>query len=127
MAITSVPTVLSQNVDAYINAGSTSRIQTFSTTNGSITINPSNGAFARLVSPNGSCTISFVGIPSGYANQWYVEVYNKLSQTVTFSGVTWDGGSAPTLPTGANKSSLLVFYSPDGGTTIFGKQIIANA
>lgn len=127
MAITSTPQVLSQSVDAYINAGNTSRIQTFSASTGAVSINPTNGTFSRIASPVGAVTVTFTGIPSGFANQWYVEVYNKLSQTVSFSGVTWDGGSAPTLASTSNKMSLLTFYSPDGGTTIYGKAVISNA
>ena len=127
MAITSTPQVLSQSVDAFINAGNTSRVQSFTGSTSAVSINPTNGVFSRIISPSGAVTVSFTGVPSGYANQWFVEVNNKLAQTVTFSGVTWDGGSAPTITSTASKMTLLSFYSPDGGTTIYGKAVIANA
>jgi len=127
MAITSVPTVLSSSTDVFINAGMTSRIQAYSALSGSLTVNPTSGGFIRILSPSGALAVSFTGIPAGYSNVWYIEVNNKLAQTLTFSGVTWDGGSAPTLASAANKSSLLQFFSPDGGTTIYGKMFIASA
>ncbi len=125
MAISSQPQVLAQATDAYINAGNTSRLQTFTSNTGAVTLNPSNGAFSKFSSLAGNITISFTGVPSGYANQWYVEIAARGSNTVAFSGVTWDGGSAPTIPSGTAKC-VLVFYSLDGGSTIYGKLHFAN-
>jgi len=127
MAITSVPTVLSSSTDVFINAGMTSRIQSFTALSGSLSINPTSGGYSRILSPSGTLTVTFTGIPSGYSNVWYVEVNNKLAQTVTFSGVSWSGGSSPTLTSTANKMSLLQFFSPDGGTTVYGTMLIASA
>jgi hypothetical protein len=126
MAITSVPTVLSQNTDAFINAGMTSRIQSFTgaAASGSLTINPTSGGFIRLISQTSSSTINFAGAPAGYANTWYVEVNGRGSNTVTFTGVTWDGGSAPSISSAGK--TVLIFYTPDGGTTIYGKSLFAS-
>lgn len=124
MAISSQPTVLAQSTDAYINAGNTSRLQTLTSSTGAVTINPSNGAFTKMSSLAGNVTITFTGLPSGYANQWYLEVANRGSNTVSFTGVTWDGGSAPTIV--SSGKTVLVFYSTDGGATIYGKAHFAN-
>lgn len=127
MAITSVPTVLSQSADVFVNAGMTSRVQSFTALSGSLAINPTNGGFSRIISPSATLTVSFTGLPTGYTNAWFVEINNKLTQTVTFTGVLWDGGTQPTFASVANKASLLQFFSPDGGTTIYGKMLIASA
>jgi len=124
MAISSQPTVLTQSTDAYINSGNTSRLQTLTSSTGAVTINPTNGAFTRMSSLAGNVTITFTGLPNGYANQWFVEVVSRGSNTVTFSGVTWDGGSAPTIV--ASGKTVLKFYSTDGGTTIYGGTHFAN-
>lgn len=124
MAITSSPTILSESVDAYINAGNTTRLQTITGSTGAINISITNGAVSRLSSLVGNTTVTFTNLPSGYANQWLVEVANRGANTVTFSGVTWDGGSAPTIV--ASGKTVLKFYSTDGGTTIYGAVEFAN-
>jgi hypothetical protein len=124
MAISSQPVVLSESVDAYINAGNTTRLQTITGSTGAINIAITNGAVARMSSLAGNTTVTFTEVPSGYANQWLVEVANRGANTVTFSGVTWDGGSAPTIV--ASGKTVLRFYSTDGGTTIYGKVEFAN-
>jgi hypothetical protein len=125
MAITSVPQVLSQATDAYINAGNTSRLQTPAVQTGSVTVAVTNGAFTKFASITGNLTIAFSNVPSGYANQWYVEIAGRGSNTVAFTGVTWDGGSAPSIASGTGKTVIL-FYSTDGGTTIYGKSYFAS-
>lgn len=124
MAISSQPQVLAQATDAYINSGNTSRLQTFTSSTGAVTINPTNGAFSKMSSLAGNVTITFTGLPNGYANQWYVEIANRGANTVAFTGVTWDGGSAPTIV--SSGKTVLKFYSTDGGTTIYGGTHFAN-
>ena len=125
MAISSQPTVLAQSTDAYINAGNTSRLQTFTSSTGAVTINPTNGAFVRIVSPVGSVSVTFTGIPATYGNRWTVEVASRSSNAVTFNNITWDNGVTPTLASGTAKT-VLEFYSPDGGSTIYGKTLFAS-
>ena len=120
MAISSQPTVLAQSNDAYINVGVTGRLQNLVRQTGAVSINPTNGSFIRIANPVGAVTVTFTGVPSGYGTRWQVEVANRGANAVAFNGVTWDGGSAPTIASGTNKS-VLVFYSPDGGTTIYGR------
>jgi hypothetical protein len=125
MAISSSPTVLTQSNDAYINAGHTGRLQTFSASTGAVSINVTNGPFVRITNPVGAVTVTFVGIPSGYGNLWQVEVANRGANAVAFNNITWDGGSAPTLASGTNKT-VLEFYSWDGGTNIYGRLKFAD-
>ncbi len=125
MAISSSPTVLTQSNDAYINAGHTGRLQTFSASTGAVSINVTNGPFVRITNPVGAVTVTFVGIPSGYGNLWQVEVANRGANAVAFNNITWDGGSAPTLASGTGKT-VLEFYSWDGGTNIYGRLKFAD-
>jgi hypothetical protein len=125
MAISSQPTVLAQSNDAYINVGVTGRLQTLSASTGSVTINPTNGNFVRITNPVGAVTVTFTGVPSNYGNTWQVEVANRASNTVAFNGITWDGGSAPSIASGTGKT-VLEFYSWDGGTTIYGRSKFAS-
>ena len=120
MAISSQPTVLAQSNDAYINVGVTGRLQNFSAATGTLTINPTNGSFIRITNLVGAVTVNWTGVPSGYGTRWQVEVRNRGANAVAFNGVTWDGGSAPSIASGT-AASVLNFYSPDGGVTIFGR------
>jgi hypothetical protein len=120
MAISSQPTVLAQSNDAYINVGVTGRLQTFSAATGTLTINPTSGSFIRITNLVGAVTVNWTGVPAGYGTRWQVEVRNRGANAVAFNGVTWDGGSAPTIASGT-AASVLNFYSPDGGVTIFGR------
>lgn len=125
MAISSQPTVLAQSNDAYINVGVTGRLQTLSASTGATNINPTSGSFIRIANPVGAVTVTFVGVPAGYGTRWQVEVAARGSNAVTFNGITWDNGSVPTLASGTAKS-VLNFYSPDGGTTIYGRLEFAS-
>jgi type II secretory pathway component GspD/PulD (secretin) len=120
MAISSQPTVLAQSNDAYINVGVTGRLQTFSAATGTLTINPTSGSFIRITNLVGAVTVNWTGVPAGYGTRWQVEVRNRGANAVAFNGVTWDGGSTPTIASGT-AASVLNFYSPDGGVTIFGR------
>ena len=92
---------------------------------GTLTVSIIDYPVTLLTSQTSNSTITFSNIPNGSANTFYVEVVNRSSYTVTFSGVTWDGGSAPTLASGTGKT-VLEFYSRDGGTTIYGKARFAT-
>ncbi len=73
--------------------------------------------------PTASLTISFTGW-SGGLHQAFVQVTGGGDYPPTFSGVSWDGGSAPSLQTGSGVD-LLAFWSVDGGTTVYGKHVAA--
>ena len=126
MPITMSPQVLTASQDAYITQGVTARLQTLSgaAASGSLTVSVIDYPVTVLSSQTGVSTITFSNVPSNYANTWWVEVSNRGSNTVTFSGVTWDGGSTPSLAT--TGKSVLEFYSRDGGTTIYGRLRFAN-
>ena len=126
MPITMSPQVLTASQDAYITQGVTARLQTLSgsNANGSLTVSVIDYPVTVLSSQTGVSTITFSNVPSNYANTWWVEVSNRGSNTVTFSGVTWDGGSTPSLAT--TGKSVLEFYSRDGGTSIYGRVRFAN-
>jgi len=119
MAISSQPTVLAQSNDAYINVGVTGRLQTFSASTGAVSINPTSGSLTRIANRVGALTVNSTGVPSGYGTRWQVEVANSASNAVSFNGITWDGGSTPSIASGTGKT-VLKFYSYDGGSTIYG-------
>lgn len=120
MAISSQPTVLTQSNDAYINVGVTGRLQTLSASTGTVAINPTDGSFIRIANPVGAVTVNFTGIPAGYGTSWQVEIASRGSNAVAFNNVIWDGGSAPSIASGTNKT-VLEFYSWDGGTNVYGR------
>jgi hypothetical protein len=124
MAITSVPGIIGQSQDALTNNAQSSRVQTFPNCSGSFNVNPTDGGFIQLNSIAAATNISFVGLPGSYTDAygattyrptiWYVEVANRGSNVVTFNGITWDGGSAPSLVTTGR--STIMFTSFDGVT-----------
>ncbi len=74
---------------------------------------------------NADCTIAF----AGFTASTYGEVGFRLTQdstggwVPTFTGITWIGGTEPTHPTDPNAAAEYVFWSDDGGTTIYGGQL----
>jgi len=69
------------------------------------------------------CTIGFTGWPaSGTLARIEFEVTENGTGgwTPTFTGVTWLGGTTPTHDTTAGTSTIYLFWSRDGGTTITG-------
>jgi hypothetical protein len=144
MSVTSVPQLLEQSNDININSAQATRVQTFSgiTYSGQLTqalnatqaINPTNGGFVQLTNLSTNVTVSFVGIPGSFTDVygqtmyqptvWYVDVNNRGTYTITFSGVTWDGGTAPTLASGTGRS-MIEFISHDG-VTVIGKLLYAS-
>jgi hypothetical protein len=133
MAITSVPGVIGQSQDALINNAQSSRVQVFTNAAGTYNINPTDGGFIALRTIAAATTVNFLGIPGSYVDAygvtvyrptvWYVEVSTRGTSSVTFNGVTWDGGSVPNLV--STGRSTLLFTSFDG-TTINGTLLYSN-
>ena len=121
MPITMSPQVLTASTDAYITQGVTARLQTLSgaAATGAVSISVIDFPVTVLSGQTNSSTITFTNVPENFANTWWVETSNRGSNTVTFNGVTWDGGSAPSLQT--TGKTVLEFYSRDGGSTIYGR------
>jgi len=126
MPITMSPQVLVAGTDAYITQGITARLTTRSGAgaSGAQTISIIDAPVTVLASVNAATTVTFTNVPDNFASTWFVEVSNRGANTVTFSGVTWDGGSAPTLAT--TGKTVLEFFSRDGGTSIYGRVRFAN-
>jgi hypothetical protein len=133
MSVTSVPGVLVQGQDATINSANLSRVQVFPNCSGTFNINPTDGGFIQLNSIAADTTINFIGIPGLYRGAggigkyqptiWYVEIANRGTKNITFNGVTWDGGSAPTIVSSGR--TTLIFTSVYG-TTISGAVLHVN-
>jgi hypothetical protein len=95
------------------------KVNNLGTVTGSINVSTSSGSVI-LIQPIGNTTVTFTNMPStGYAGFWEVEVIAPGANTVTFSGVTWNGGTVPTLQVGTKKT-VYTFRTRDGGTTIYG-------
>jgi hypothetical protein len=114
MSVTSVPGVLVQGQDAAISSAQLSRVQVFPNCSGTFNVNPTDGGFVQLNSIAADSTINFIGIPN-QPTVWYVEVSNRGTKNVTFNGVTWDGGSAPSIVSSGR--TTLIF------TSFFGNSI----
>lgn len=146
MSVTSVPQVLGQSQDIYINSAHASRVQNCNISAGALpfgalrnnilTLNPTDGGFARVYNPTANTTIAFVGVPGSYTDAygntmfrptvWYVEVSQGTTYSFSFSGVTWDGGTPPVLLSTATGKNTIMFTSHNG-TTINGKLIYTLA
>jgi hypothetical protein len=95
------------------------KVNNLGTVTGSINVNVSSGPVV-VINPIGNTTITFTNMPtSGYTGYWEVEVVAPFANTVTFNGVTWNGGAVPTLQTGSKKT-VYTFRTRDGGSTIYG-------
>ena len=96
-----------------------SKVNALGTTGGNISINIGTAPVTTFT-PNANSTITFTGFPAaGYAAYWEVEVIAPQSFVVTFSGVTWNGGTAISAQTGTKKT-VFAFRTRDGGSTIYG-------
>jgi len=77
----------------------------------------------------GNATIAFSNIPStAKAAFWQVEIKSGGSYTITWpSAVKWDGGGASNVaPLLSTNTTVLNFYTRDGGTTIYGAYAFAD-
>lgn len=93
---------------------------------GSVSFSSSNHV-RHTMTGNGTLTLTG-GVAGGV---YTVEVLQDGTggRTVTWSGATWDGGSAPTLTTTANRKSILTFYY-DGSNycgVLFGRDFASTA
>lgn len=135
MAVTSYPQILEQSNDFFTNAAYNSRVQTFNAAPPALTINPTDGLFSRIGSIANNVVVSFTGIPGSFTDAynavayqptvWYVEVNQGTTYKVTFTGVTWSGGTTPTLVSTSTGKTTLMFTSFDG-TTINGAVAYSN-
>lgn len=64
---------------------------------------------------NGASTFTVSNIPSNKAYSFTLELTHTSGSITWFSGVTWPGGTAPTLTTG--KVHLFMFVTSNSGTT----------
>jgi len=88
------------------------------------TIDLSKGNYHKIAIGNGnsSVTVSFTNISSG-SSKWFLELNVTASYTITWpAAVVWTEDTAPT--TIANQTLILEFYTPNGGTTIYGVESI---
>ena len=71
-------------------------------------------------------TFTFSGVPSGKAARFTLVLTNGGSSAVTWpTSVKWSGGNNPALSTSG--TDVIIFITPDGGTTWYGKIDISNA
>ena len=133
MAITAFPQMVQKSAASYINAGMTYTGAYTTNVTGSTTLTPHNlntagvsgsGSGYQKIVLSGNATLTWSSTVSTYASEWFLEIANPSTYTVSWSGVTWAGGSAPVTKT--NGRTLYMFFSPDGGTTIYGKQVASN-
>jgi fibronectin-binding autotransporter adhesin len=90
---------------------------------GALNINLSNGTH-HTVTLNANATslnITNEGA-SGKATSFVLQLAysSNTTRTVTWTGVTWAGGAAPTLTCATGKSDFFTFISYDGGSTWYG-------
>lgn len=95
---------------------------------GTATCNLSTAGVFRINS-NGNLTIVFSNYPStAKAAFWQVEIKNGGSYSITWPGsIKWDGGGAANVaPLLSTNTTLLNFYTRDGGTTVYGGYAFAD-
>lgn len=128
MAISAIPQPLIQENKQVNGLGVSSRIQSITGVGGSITVNPTNGSWTRIVSPVANFTVAFTGLPENLATVWYVELKSIGTYSVTWSGVTWDNSTANTGAPNVNARTgryVVMFYSPDG-SSVYGKVVFSQ-
>lgn len=74
------------------------------------------------IEPTGNITISFSNWPASGDAYFTLEGTGLGDHTITWTGITWDGGSAPTLSTTTSVDKL-VFFTRDAGSTVRGKLV----
>jgi hypothetical protein len=77
----------------------------------------------------GNATIAFSNIPStAKAAFWQVEIKSGGTYTITWpAAVKWDGGGASNVaPLLSTNTTVLNFYTRDGGATIYGAYAFAD-
>lgn len=66
------------------------------------------------ITTNADTTFSVINVPTTRSYTLTLEIVNTLGIITFFSGVSWPGGTPPTLTT--NKTHLFTFVTRDGGT-----------
>jgi hypothetical protein len=77
----------------------------------------------------GNATVAFSNIPStGKAAFWQVEIKAGGSYSITWpAAIKWDGGGASNVaPLLSTNTTVLNFYTRDGGNTIYGSYAFAD-
>jgi hypothetical protein len=98
---------------------------TNSTASGSVTLNLAAGSVFALTL-TGAVTLAFTGATTGIACSFTLYLTENATggYGVTWpSGITWTGGSAPTLNTAALALNVLVFETVNGGTNWTGSAV----
>lgn len=111
--------------EARVNLNAAALVETFfNIPDGStITIDWNNGAKHKCTL-EGNREIAYANIPDGGRVQ--IDLIQDVggNKTVTWPTTTWDGGSAPTLPTASNKRCSIIIYRDD--TVYYGGMALAN-
>jgi hypothetical protein len=77
----------------------------------------------------GNATVAFSNIPTtGKAAFWQVEIKAGGSYSITWpAAIKWDGGGASNVaPLLSTNTTVLNFYTRDGGNTIYGSYAFAD-
>jgi hypothetical protein len=87
-------------------------------------IDLSNGTYHKILvdSGNSNVSFSFSGFAAG-SSRWFVELTITTIATLDWpSSIYWSQNGIPIIS--SNHILILEFYSPDGGTTIYGIESI---
>jgi hypothetical protein len=97
---------------------STVRASVVQSNNGTIDLSKGNYHKIAIGSGNASVTVSFTNVPSG-SSKWFLELDTEVEYTITWpASVIWSDDTPP--ETTADRLLILEFYTPDGGTTVYG-------
>jgi hypothetical protein len=78
-----------------------------------------NDGTYHTVTAGGNFTVDFSNFPASAVGSVTMKITNGGAHTVTWdSAIDWPAGSAPALT--AAGTDFLIFFSDDGGTTIYG-------
>lgn len=106
----------------WIAVSKTVRGSTVQSNNGTIDLSKGNYHKIAIDSGNASVTVSFTNVSSG-SSKWFLELDVSASYTITWpASVIWEAAAAPA--TTVSQTLILEFYTPDGGTTIYGVESI---
>jgi hypothetical protein len=90
--------------------------------NGTIDLSKGNYHKILIDSGNNSVTVSFTNVSPG-SSKWFLELNVSDSYTITWpDSVIWEAATAPA--TSGSQTLILEFYTPDGGTNIYGVESI---
>jgi len=98
------------------------------TAGGTATCDISTAGVFKVIA-NGNMTVAFTNPPSTSKGAfWQLEIKAGGSYAITWPGsIKWDGGGAANVaPLLSTNTTLLNFYTRDGGTTVFGGYAFAD-